>query len=56
LQLQRRFAAPHADWLISHEAELGEETLAAVAIEGDRMLFTSNDVAIHEVWERFLNN
>jgi hypothetical protein len=35
--------------------ELGEEALAAVAIEGGCMLFTSNDGAIHEVWERFLN-
>ena len=38
----------------SHAAELGEEILASVSVDGDEMRFTSNDGAIHEVWERFL--
>lgn len=37
----------------SHAAELGEEMLVDVVITGDEMRFTSNNGAIHEVWERF---
>jgi hypothetical protein len=38
----------------SHAAELGEEILVGVSVEGDEMRFTSNEGAIREVWERFL--
>jgi hypothetical protein len=44
-----RLMADHA----SHAAELGEETLTGVTIDGDEMRLTSNNGAIHELWERF---
>jgi len=38
----------------SHAAELGEEILAGVTIEGDEMRFSSHEGDIHEIWERYL--
>lgn len=37
----------------SHAAELGEEMLTDVSIEGNEMRLNSNNGAIHELWERF---
>jgi hypothetical protein len=38
----------------SHAAELGEEILADVTVDGDEMRFSSHEGDIHEIWERFL--
>jgi len=44
-----RLMADHA----SHAAELGEEMLTDVTVEGGELRLTSNNGAIHELWERF---
>jgi len=38
----------------SHAAELGEEILTGVTVDGDEMRFSSHQGDIHEIWERFL--